>query len=88
MRGYEAHVTIGLRHAKVAGPIGERLGWKTSQIARDAILGDDTFFYFTRHSQDGFSLMDRVEELRRELRRTDVPVLREKIEAILYDTRA
>lgn len=61
--------------------------WKTSEIARDPVLGDDVFFYLTQHSKDLQSLQRDMEQLVRHLQSAGVTVLREKIEVIIHDIR-
>lgn len=64
--------------------IARALGWRTSTINEPGL----TRFYFTAMSSDLWKAHDRMEALTRELRAHGVPVEREKIEHIVYDTKA
>jgi hypothetical protein len=57
---YEAHITCFLVDAATATVVADELEWKTSQIARDITLGDDTYFYLTRHQRDVFALHEEL----------------------------
>lgn len=91
MRGFECHVSV-LKPASPAGmddlhKIARRLLWKTSVIDGDPDMGDTIFFYFTRHRALVAPLMEEMEELSDALRAAGYPVVRQKIEQIIYDRR-
>lgn len=85
---YECHVTINKpetahEHEKM-DKMGKDLGWKTSCIERDPLLGRATYFYFTTHHVDYDSIFRKMKSLSEVLGNL---VIREKIEHILYDTK-
>lgn len=84
---YECHITCHLKDAKIAEKVAVDLHWKTSEIARDPVLGKDSYFYLTSHSLDYNSMFSRMEQAAIQLREAGVEVLREKIEHIVYDTK-
>lgn len=47
---YESHITLSIKDAVLAQRVADEYRWKTSQIARDITLGEDTYFYLTTHS--------------------------------------
>lgn len=84
---YESHITVDRDHAEVAKQVAAEMGWKFSCIDGDPVLGQKVFAYLTAHDRT-------YEALRANMRRTsalllarDVPVIREKIEHIVYDTK-
>jgi len=85
---YECHITIPASHSLN----GERVaagwkGWKTSEIARDPLLGNDTYFYLTHHSSSLTLMTSAMDRVVHELKQLGVPVLRTKIELILHDSK-
>lgn len=84
---YECHVTTTTKHAEAATLFAKEFHWKTSEIARDPVLGDETYFYLTTHDNNLKRMYERMDECVAWLRRDNIPVLREKIEAILHDTK-
>jgi len=84
---YECHVTTTVAHADAAEALAQEFGWKTSQIQRDPLLGDDTFFYLTKHNADFLTLYQQMTLLVLRMTSDGLPVLREKIEHIIYDTK-
>ena len=85
---FECHVTCGLLHKKQCEPIAAELHWKTSQIERDPVLGNATYFYFTTYDADYVILFNKMRYLSMVLTRHLIPVIREKIELIMYDSKA
>lgn len=85
---YECHITVDTKHAALATAVANRLHWKTSEIARDPVLGDKNFFYLTSHATDFQIMFSRMNGCAAALRDGGVPVLREKIELIIHDTKA
>lgn len=59
-------------------------GWKTSSIEGDPLLGTQSFFYFTAYHHDLTQMKLKMHEM---ADRIPVPVVRKKIEAIVYDTK-
>lgn len=99
---YECHITCSVEHAEAATQVARELHWKTSEIARDPVLGNATYFYLTTHSREEYldadpdrrtdSLADtqiyqRMKAAVLRLTQLGVPVIREKIEAIVFDTK-
>lgn len=84
---YECHITVNTVHAEAATQIAKTFHWKTSEIARDPLLGDKNFFYLTTHDNDLTRMFERMKQCTLALGMREVPVLREKIEAILHDTK-
>lgn len=84
---YECHITVSTEHAEKATQIARALHWKTSEIARDPLLGDANFFYLTTHDNDPRRIFIRMETCSAELEIAGTPVLREKIELVLHDTK-
>jgi len=84
---FECHITVSTKHAEEATQVAKNAHWKTSEIARDPVLGDDTYFYLTTHSTDYSVMWLRLRDAVILLEEADVPVIREKIELIVHDTK-
>jgi hypothetical protein len=84
---YECHITTTTEHVEVATRIAQANGWKTSQIERDPILGDETFFYLTKYHIDFLAIGEEMMIMVNTLHIAGVKVLREKIEKIVHDRR-
>jgi hypothetical protein len=84
---FECHITVSTKHSEMAAKTAKELHWKTSEIARDPVLGDDTFFYLTTHSDNLPEITGRMKRCVFALEFIEVEVLREKIELILHDTK-
>lgn len=84
---FECHITVDLAHVEQATKAAELLAWKTSEIARDPVLGQASYFYLTKHDVDYIRLFDSMRILSQLLQNYDVPVIRQKIELIMYDTK-
>lgn len=84
---FECHITVPTVQAEAAAKIAEAEGWKTSEIARDPLLGDKNFYYLTKHDRDLRTLMDDMNDCVMQLLGSGVLVLREKIEVIIHDVR-
>jgi hypothetical protein len=93
---YECHITVDVKDAARAThyanwcnhpsiPLGGV--WKTSEIARDPLLGDRNFFYLTAHDSDIIRMTRRMTYAVAWLEGNGVHVLREKIELIMHDKR-
>lgn len=84
---FECHITCTVERAFIATQVANQFHWKTSEIARDPVLGDDTYFYLTTHGDDYIKVFNRMRYAVEELRARGVEVVREKIELIMYDTK-
>lgn len=84
---FECHITVSTDHAEMATHIAERLHWKTSEIARDPVLGDKNYFYLTTHDSDMGRMLARMGTVTNALGMVGIPVIREKIELIIHDTK-
>lgn len=84
---FECHITVGLEDAINAQDIADARGWSTSQIERDPVLGKASYFYLTRHGRDLEDIFDQMRGCVTHLNMRQIPVIRSKIEAILYDTK-
>jgi hypothetical protein len=84
---YECHITTFTSSAEVATEVAKELHWKTSEIARDPVLGNDTYFYLTSHSDSYDRMWERMVEAVNLLELKGCKVVREKIEHIVYDRR-
>lgn len=84
---FEAHITVTLKDAVRAQEKADLFKWKTSQIARDIILGEDTYFYLTAHSEDLPSILEDMKFVAKCLESEGVKIVRQKIEAIIFDTK-
>lgn len=84
---YECHITVSSRDGPVAEQVAKALHWKTSEIARDPVLGNDTYFYLTSHGDKLRRMYERMAEAVQALRAIGVFVVREKIEDIIWDVR-
>lgn len=89
---FECHVTCEVKDVVAAKldkpPTWAAFGvWKTSQIDRDPVLGEKVYFYYTCHDTDMLSIHARMKALVLMLSSAGVPVIREKIELIMYDTK-
>ncbi len=61
--------------------------WKTSEIARDPVLGNATYFYLTTHGPNFTTVSTRMRFTCEALEAAGANVIREKIEEITYDKR-
>lgn len=88
---FECHITVSTADAdKAKFFVEQRMGavkWKHSEIARDPVLGDDTYFYLTAHATAYEVMHLEMKYAVRWLGDHNVPVLREKIELIMFDTK-
>lgn len=87
MMDFECHITCRLSDAEKAADIVASTRWKTSEIARDPVLGDDTHFYLTTHDSSVEDMFANMNAAVRALRLVGVKVLRAKIEATIHDER-
>lgn len=84
---FECHITVSTEYADTATKIAKIQHWKTSEIARDPILGNDTYFYLTTHAKDYKDMWDRLRSCVSTFEDHEIPVIREKIELIVHDTK-
>ena len=84
---YECHITINAKDASIGTVIANARKWKTSEIARDPLLGDATFFYLTVHRSSLPAIYKEMKTTVYLLKESGIEVLREKIELIVYDTK-
>lgn len=84
---FECHITCNLKDEVVCEQIASQCHWKTSKIDGDPVLGKKAFFYFTSHDTDLSRMMVRMNNVCNTLRARGIPVLREKIEVIIYDRK-
>lgn len=85
---FECHITVHFSDSLIAASIAEQNHWKTSEIARDPVLGDKPFYYLTKYDEDYVKLFSHLKMTVGDLQRAGARVLREKIELIMYDTKA
>ena len=87
MQLFECHITVRLQDAEPAGRIASENGWKTSEIARDPVLGNASWFYLTSHGSTYESIYRRMCACELALEAVGLTVVRSKIEQILHDTK-
>lgn len=86
---FECHITSDAdkEHTEWLEDAAREYHWKTSEIARDPVLGQATYYYLTSHSDDYIQLYNKMKATCSYLFAMGVPVYREKIELIMYDTK-
>jgi hypothetical protein len=84
---FECHITVSTDDAEMAASVAKTYHWKTSEIARDPVLGDKNFYYLTTHTKDYASMWNKLRQAVAVLEESKVPVIREKIELIVHDTK-
>lgn len=85
--GYEAHITADQQFHRQMEELAWG-GWVYSQITGCPILGQGTYCYLTGyHPKDRKVLLEELNAICTKLNRAGVPVLRAKIEHIVYDTK-
>lgn len=85
--GYEAHMTFDREHAAKV-ETAAALGWVYSVITGCPLLGSGTYCYLTGYSRDDpAQLLREMEATATALAQSGVPVLRLKIERIVYDSK-
>lgn len=85
---YEIHITASTKDSDKATNVANLLNWKTPEIARDPLLGQDTFFYLTTHRDSIGTAVADMSVCANMLETNGVKVLRMKIEhVIIYDTK-
>lgn len=87
-RKFECHITIPREFGPIVRTYWDGVqGWGYSQIDGDPILGKQVYCYLTRYDSDAVTLLSKMKETVGALRTNHIPVLREKIEEIIYDTK-
>jgi len=84
---FECHITVHAISADRAQQVADDLRWKTSEIARDPLLGDATYFYLTRHDSRYEDLIEHMHGTCDALLALGIEVVRKKIELIMYDNK-
>lgn len=84
---FEIHITCLDAQRGLAAMVAKELHWKTSAIAGDPQLGDDTFFYLTSYADNLDAALGRLDRCMICLWEEGVRPLREKIEQIVHDVR-
>lgn len=93
MARFEAHITIDKQHASQVQCLAEDAAaglstdWVFSQITGCPILGQGTYCYLTAYDSDSRRLFERMNKIIFHLATLSIPVLRSKIEHIVYDTK-
>jgi len=87
MSKFEAHITMPRDKAEDVEKWAEISGWKFSQIDGDPLMGKQAYCYLTNYDTDGKRLLMRTVTLGLNLQEHGIPVLRQKIEQIIYDTK-
>lgn len=81
---YEIHITASTTDSDKATNVANLLNWKTSEIAIDPLLGQDTFFYLTTHRGSIETAMADMNACANMLEANGVKVLRMKIEHVIH----
>lgn len=84
---FECHITCNLEDHAEAQKVADENDWKTSEIARDPILGQATYFYLTLHDDSFIDLYRYMENMEERLVEVGVVPVRKKIELTLFDTK-
>lgn len=93
---FEIHVTSEIRKSEynpishinrqsMFEAVAENYGWKTSMIDGDPVLGKGIKFYFTAHEKTLPKARRKLEELVKKIKEENWPLLRAKIEKIVFD---
>lgn len=87
MAKYEAHITMDKTPDAVA-KVGDGVaGWQYSCIDDDPVMGQKPYCYLTGYHADRHTLAGRMRYVCAELEKVGVPVLRTKIERIVFDSK-
>src|SRR5690349_9915611 len=89
MSKYEAHITFDKQYAEKLKPglATSTVNWQYSAIDDDPIMGQKPYCYWTGYSSDPNVLLGSMQAVSWALTGSGVPVLRQKIERIIYDTK-
>lgn len=85
MAKYEAHLTMDKVHAERLKP-GIR-DWQYSAIDDDPLMGQKPYCYLTAYDPDPEFLLERMNQVVAILYEMSIPVLRRKVERIVYDSK-
>lgn len=86
--GYEAHMTFDKEHALRVEYLGDEWGWVYSVITGCPLLGQGTYCYLTSyHQTEPEQLHKEMELIETYAKAAGFPVLRSKIEHIMYDSK-
>jgi hypothetical protein len=84
--GYEGHLTVDATYATEVRKL-ESHDVIFSQISGCPILGQGEYCYLTVYSEHMENAIGWLSSLSRKLNELNVPVLRSKVEHIIYDTK-
>jgi hypothetical protein len=84
---FEWHITCPKKHAAEVKKIADELGFVYSQITGCPILGQGTYCYITGYNTEAGDTMNDVAKTTAALVGSKIPVLRAKVEDIVYDTK-
>jgi hypothetical protein len=84
---FEWHITVDKQYRKEAATVAEDTAWVFSEITGCPILGQGTYCYITGFSKDSAVAYLDMEFVVKEFNIRGVPVLRSKIENIVYDSK-
>ena len=85
MAKYEAHITMDKVHApKIKNGIGQ---WSYSAIDDDPLMGQKPYCYLTAYDPDANHLLEKMNFTTKYLEGEGIPVLRTKIERIIFDSK-
>lgn len=87
MRKFEAHITCPREWTPTVEKAGFMSEWAFSAIDGDPVMGKQAYCYLTGYDTNAATLLERTNRLADFLRAAGVPVLREKVEEIIYDTK-
>ncbi len=84
---FEWHITCPAENAKLVRDICELAGVVFSQITGCPILGQGEYCYVTGYNTESEEARAEVDRMEIVLHEAGVPLLRSKIEDIVYDTK-
>jgi hypothetical protein len=87
---WECHITIGPHSLEGAKDCVEWVGWKYSKIDGDPSFGEGVREYATMNASDKNPLASVIEymgETAETIRQCGFPVIRQKVEQVVYDTK-
>lgn len=90
-RKFECHITIlkpnTTEQARLIFKTASSSNFKCSWITGDPVLGAGKWFYISGYSEDYNTLLTNMLNVSKELKNSNIEIIREKIEEILYDTK-
>ena len=84
---YEIHLTCYTSQSTQAAAVAADLHWKTSEIMRDPVLGNDTYYYLTKYASTYEQAMAYISKAKEAMLGAGIVLIREKIEHIVHDIR-